>query len=51
MIQEEEEEEKKQFPQRAINFEKYTLFKIEVGLNFKKLFLKEKLGVEAYDSA
>lgn len=41
MIQEEEE---KQFPQGRLIL-KNVLFKIEVGLNFKKLLLKEKLGV------
>lgn len=49
MIQEEEEEKKASI--WVINFEKYTLFKVEVGLNFRKLFLKGKLGVQGLDSA
>lgn len=39
-----QQEEKKQFPQGWLIL-KNALFKIEVGLNFKKLLLKEKLGV------
>lgn len=45
------QEEKKTVFIRAINCEKYNLFKIEVGLHFRKSLLKEKLGVQALGSA